>query len=103
MLFNVYTNDQPIFDRTKHFIYADGLASTAQGSIFKTVKNSFTKTLEELTRDIICYNLYIIIIKLYQPFETKSGKNSGLFFPPTKSKCEKEAYDPMKWYRPGTL
>jgi len=26
MLFNIYTNDQPIIKETKHFLYADGLA-----------------------------------------------------------------------------
>jgi len=50
MLFNVYTNDQPICDRTKHFIYADDLALTAQGLKFEIVENALKKTLEELTR-----------------------------------------------------
>jgi len=50
MLFNVYTNDQPIYDRTKHFIYADDLALTAQGLKFEIVENALKKSLEELTR-----------------------------------------------------
>jgi len=50
MLFNVYTNDQPICNRTKHFIYADDLALTAQGLKFEIVENALKKTLEELTR-----------------------------------------------------
>lgn len=43
MLFDVYTNDRPICDRTKHFIYADDLALTAQGLTFETVENALKK------------------------------------------------------------
>jgi hypothetical protein len=46
----MYTNDQPICDRTKHFIYADDLALTAQELKFEIVENALKKTLEELTR-----------------------------------------------------
>jgi len=43
-------NDQPIYDKTKYFIYADDLALTAQGPTFETVENVLKETLEELTR-----------------------------------------------------
>lgn len=43
ILFNVYTNDQQICDRTKHFIYADDLALTAQGPTFEIVENALIK------------------------------------------------------------
>lgn len=43
MLFNVYTNDQPICDRTKHFIYADDLALKAREPTFATAENALKK------------------------------------------------------------
>lgn len=46
MLFNVYTNDQPICDRTRHFIFADDIALKAQGLTFEIVENTLEKTLE---------------------------------------------------------
>jgi len=40
MLFHVYTNDQPICNRTKYFIYADDLDLTAQGLKLEIVENA---------------------------------------------------------------
>lgn len=40
ILFNIYTNDQPIGDQTKHFIYANDLAITIQGKTFEEVEVS---------------------------------------------------------------
>ena len=37
-LFNIYTNDQPIHDGTRSFIYADDLRITAQYQSFKQVE-----------------------------------------------------------------
>jgi len=49
MLFNIYTNDQPIIKETKHFLYADDLALAAQGTTFEIVKRKLTRSLQELT------------------------------------------------------
>lgn len=49
MLFNIYTNDQPITEETRHFLYADDLAVAAQDITFQEVERKFTKTLRELT------------------------------------------------------
>ncbi|KAL4098793.1 hypothetical protein QTP88_023329 [Uroleucon formosanum] len=49
MLFNIYTNDQPIIKETKHFLYADDLALAAQDTTFEIVERKLTRSLQELT------------------------------------------------------
>ena len=48
-LFNIYTNDQPILDGTRSFIYADDLCVTAQYPTFQEVEQQIEETLGELT------------------------------------------------------
>ena len=48
-LFNIYTNDQPVHDRTRSFIYADDLFITAQFITFSQVKSTIEEALGELT------------------------------------------------------
>lgn len=48
ILFNVYTNDQPILENTRHFLYADDLAITAQGNTFSEVEQTLTLALMKL-------------------------------------------------------
>ena len=48
--FNIYTNDLPIHDGTRHFIYADDICVTAQYSLFTEVENTIGKALDELTQ-----------------------------------------------------
>ena len=52
ILFNIYTNDQPIHDGTRAFIYADDICVTAQYSSFTEVETTMGDALEELTQ---CY------------------------------------------------
>ena len=49
ILFNIYTNDQPIHDGTRNFIYADDLCVTAHYSSFTEVETTIGDALEELT------------------------------------------------------
>ena len=49
ILFNIYTNDQPIHDGTRNFIYVDDICVTAQYSSFTEVKTNIGDALEELT------------------------------------------------------
>ena len=49
ILFNIYTNDQPIHDGTRNFIYADDLCVTAQYSSFRKVETTIGDALEKLT------------------------------------------------------
>ena len=49
ILFNIYTNDQPIHDGTCNFIYADDLCVAAQYSSFTEVETTIGDALEELT------------------------------------------------------
>ena len=49
ILFNIYTNDQPIHDGTRNFIYADDLCVTAKYSSFTEVETTIGDALEELT------------------------------------------------------
>ena len=48
-LFNIYTNDQPILDGTRSFIYADDLCVTAQYPTFQEVEQQIEEALGELT------------------------------------------------------
>ena len=48
-LFNIYTNDQPILDGTRSFIYADDLCVTAQYPTFQEVEKLIEEALGELT------------------------------------------------------
>ena len=48
-LFNIYTNDQPILDGTRSFIYADDLCVTAQYPTFQEVEQKIEEALGELT------------------------------------------------------
>ena len=48
-LFNIYTNDQPIQDGTRSFIYADDLCITAQYQTFKQVETTIARALGNLT------------------------------------------------------
>jgi len=47
-LFNLYTDDQPIPEDTRHFLYADDLAITAQDVSFEKVQDKLTTTLESM-------------------------------------------------------
>ena len=48
-LFNIYTNDQPILDGTRSFIYADDLCVTVQYPTFQDVERQIEEALKELT------------------------------------------------------
>ena len=49
MLFNIYTNDQPIHADTRSFIYADDLCIASQGNDFNNIEASLTSALSTLT------------------------------------------------------
>ena len=57
ILFSIYTNDQPIHDGTRNFIYADDLCVTAQYSSFTEVETTIGDALEELTQYYTSNNL----------------------------------------------
>ena len=44
ILFNIYTNDQPIRKKKKHFTYLDELAITTQGQSFEKVEENLNVT-----------------------------------------------------------
>ena len=50
ILFNIYTNDQPIHDGTRSFIYADNLCITAQYPTFTEVEDTIEEALSEQTQ-----------------------------------------------------
>ena len=49
MLFNIYTNDQPIHADTHSFIYADDLCIASQGNDFSNIEASLTSALSTMT------------------------------------------------------
>ena len=50
ILFNIYTNDQPLHDGTRRFIYADDLCVKAQHSSFTEVERTIGDALKNLTQ-----------------------------------------------------
>ena len=50
ILFNIYTNDQPLHNGTRSFIYVDDLCVTAQQPSFVEVETTIEKSLSELTQ-----------------------------------------------------
>ena len=50
ILFNIYTNDQPLHNGTHTFIYADDLCVTAQQPSFIEVETTIEESLSELTQ-----------------------------------------------------
>ena len=49
MLFNIYTNDQPVHADTRSFIYADDLCIASQGNDFNDIEASLTSALNTMT------------------------------------------------------
>ena len=49
MLFNIYTNDQPIHADTRRVIYADDLCIASQGNDFNNIEASLTSALSTMT------------------------------------------------------
>lgn len=49
-LYNIYTNDQPLPNATRQYIYADDTAVAAQGRSFEEVEQKLTMTLNELSQ-----------------------------------------------------
>ena len=49
VLFNIYTNDQPVSPGTRSFIYADDLGIATQNSDIKEIEATLTRALDSLT------------------------------------------------------
>ena len=49
ILFNIYTNDQPLRDGTRNFVYVDDICVTSQYSSFTDVEHTIEEALDELT------------------------------------------------------
>ena len=49
MLFNIYTNDQPVHAGTRSFIYADDMCIASQGNDFNNIEASLTSALSTMT------------------------------------------------------
>ena len=60
ILFNIYTNDQPIHDGTRNFIYADDLCVTAQYSSFTEVETTMHRT-HTLLQSRIQYKVLVLV------------------------------------------
>ena len=49
MLFNIYTNDQPVYADTRSFVYAGDLCIASQGNDFNNIESSLTSALNTMT------------------------------------------------------
>ena len=54
VLFNIYTNDQPIHKDTRSFIYADDLCIATQDASFEKTESTLSAALATTTRRTIC-------------------------------------------------
>ena len=57
ILFNIYTNDQPLHDGTRSFIYSYDLCGTAQYCSFTEVERTIGDALDKLTQYFKSYSL----------------------------------------------
>ena len=57
ILFNIYTNDQPLHNGTRSFIYADDLCVTAQQPSVVEVETTIEESLSEFTQYYSSTNL----------------------------------------------
>ena len=57
LLFNVYTNDQPIHTGTRSFVYADDLTVTTQSTHFAPIEETLTSALDGLSEYYITNQL----------------------------------------------
>ncbi|KAI5742625.1 hypothetical protein M8J77_009365 [Diaphorina citri] len=48
LMYNIFTNDQPVDPDTEHFIYADDTAVAAQGNTFEQVESKINKSIKTL-------------------------------------------------------
>jgi len=70
LLFNIYTNDQPVSPGTRSFLYAADVCVATQKKSFKEVNSSLGDALDNL-------------IPYYTP-QTKPRQDTTLCFPPQK-------------------
>ena len=90
MLFNIYTNDQPVHADTRSFIYADDLCIASQGNNF-TTSNSHSRCPE--------HHGYLL---RHEPTACEPFKDTGVCFPPkeprsqTRTECSVQQYQTLK-------
>ena len=92
MLFNIYTNDQPIHADTRSFIYADDLCIASQGHDFNNIEASLTSALSTMSTYYATNQLRA----------NRSFKDTGVCFRPkeprsqTRIECSVERYQTLK-------
>ena len=78
ILFNIYTNDQPLYDGTRSFIYADNIYDTVQYSSFAEVERTIGDALDKHTpyyrSNSRRANLDKTQVTAFHYFEEKRGK-----------------------------
>ena len=86
LLFNIYTDDQPLPEYTQRFLYADDLCITAQHKSFEMVKQHLRKALP---------NLILMLSK--QSIKKQSGKNTILSISPRQPSCYSQNERSTEW------
>ena len=100
MLFNIYTNDQPIHADTRSFIYADDLCIASQGNDFNNIEASLTSALSTMTTGCLLSN---------EPTACEPFKDTGVCFPPkeprsqTRTEYSVERYQTLKHNNTGVF
>ena len=91
ILFNIYTNDQPIHNGTRSFIYVDDLCVTAQQPHFVEVETTIEESLSERTHTIL----------QIQQSACKPRQNPSYGIPPEEQRSEKNVKCEMEQDRSG--
>ena len=82
LLFNVYTNDQPIHTGTRSFVYVDDLAVTTQNTDFAPIEDTLTSPLDGLseyyTTNQLNANTTKMQVSLFQLRNRECGKQLNI-------------------------
>ena len=88
MLFNIYTNDQPIHPDTRSFIYADDMCIASQGNDFNNIEASLTSALSTFDH-----------LLRHKPTACEPFKDTGVCFPPKEPRSQTRTECTVEWYQ----
>ena len=78
LLFNVYTNDQPIHPGTRSFVYADDLSVTTQSTDFAPIEETLTSALDGLSEYYTTNRTLTCHIKHIEKTKKKVGTRNNI-------------------------
>ena len=89
LLFNIYTNDQPVHPNTRSFLYADDMCIAKQKQSFEEVEKTLGDALAGLTPYYAANHI--------EPPQGKSRENPDKHLPSEKPRCTAGTEGCMAW------